>query len=78
VEAAPAPVGPRLLRLNADLKSARIVNPATIEFTYQSAARAIALLDRPPVTAQIDGEPAPVATPLLLPRGQHVVTITTR
>jgi hypothetical protein len=76
IEAAPAlPTGPRLLYLNADLKSARIAAPDTLEFTYQSQARAIALFDRPVRKMLIDGEDAPLD--LLLPRGQHVVTVTT-
>ena len=53
----------------------------TIEFTYQSASRAIAILSRAPVKLQIDGvdEALKLAGPatLLLPRGQHVVTLTT-
>jgi hypothetical protein len=67
--------------LNGDLKAARAVDANTSEFTYQSAARAIAILSRVPVKLQIDGaDEAPKwAGPytLLLPRGQHVVTLTT-
>jgi hypothetical protein len=75
IEAAPtAAPGPRLLYLNADLKAARIASSDSIEFTYQSQSRAIALFDRPARKIQIDGEDAPLS--LLLPRGQHVVTIT--
>src|SRR5207244_2568841 len=50
-----------------------------IEFSSQSASRAIPLLDRPPKSIQIDGADAPLSQPssLLLPRGQHVITITT-
>jgi len=76
IEAAPAVPGPRLLYLNADLKAARAVAADTIEFTYQSQARAIAMLDRPAIKVQIDGEDAGVS--LMLPRGQHVVTVVTR
>ena len=79
VEAAPDRAAPRLLHLNADLKTARITGPASIEFTYQSAARAIAILDRAPLRLKIDGaeqRPA-LAGPktLMLPRGQHNVAI---
>ena len=81
VEAADRSRGARLVRLNADLKVARAVNATTIEFSYQTTARAIAILDRPPLRTQIDGveEPLQTAGPntILLPRGQHVVTITT-
>jgi hypothetical protein len=81
VEPSDRPRGARLVRLNADLKAARAVNATTIEFAYQTTARAIAVLDRAPLRAQIDGseEPLQRAGPntILLPRGQHVVTITT-
>ena len=68
----------RLLRLNADLKAARIVDASTIEFSYESPSRAIAILDRSPSQVQLDGSPipAPQGPDLLLPRGQHVVTVT--
>ena len=81
VEPADRPLGALLLRLNADLKAARAVNATTIEFSYQTTARAIAILSRPPRRTQIDGaeEPLQRAGPntILLPRGQHVVTIST-
>jgi hypothetical protein len=81
VEPTDQPRGARLVRLNGDLKAARTVNATTIEFSYQTTARAIAILDRPPLRTQIDGaeEPLERAGPntILLPRGQHVVTITT-
>jgi hypothetical protein len=81
IEPAPANPGPRLVRLTGELKAARRLGAAGIEFSYQSSARAIAILDRPPKSLQIDGQrQAPsLAGPgtLLLPRGQHVVTLTT-
>jgi hypothetical protein len=79
LEAAPERAAPRLVRLNADLKTARISSPTAIEFSYQSTARAIAILDRPPLRLKIDGadERLKLAGPktLLLPRGQHSVVI---
>ena len=76
IESAPAaPPGPRLLYLNANLKSARVAASDTLEFSYESQSRAIALLDRPPRKIQVDGEDAPLS--LVLPRGQHVVTVVT-
>jgi hypothetical protein len=77
VEHAPAEAGPRLVHLNGDLKSAHVVDAATIEFTYLSSARAIAILDRTPVALEIDGvaTPAPNSSTLMLPRGQHVVSV---
>jgi hypothetical protein len=81
VEPAVRAAGPRLLQLNGDLKSARVVGAQTLEFTYQSPSRAIAILSRAPAKLQIDGsdETPKLAGPatLLLPRGQHVVTLTT-
>ena len=74
IEHAPASSSPRLLYLNADLKSAHSLSATRIEFSYQSASRAIAILDRPLKSIQIDGVDAPLT--LLLPRGQHVITIT--
>ncbi|MGB9455310.1 MAG: hypothetical protein WCB12_04665 [Bryobacteraceae bacterium] len=80
IETAPADSGPRLLRLNGDLKAARSIGPHSIEFSYQSAARAIAVFDGAPRTLEIDSIPATAdrAGPntLLLPRGQHIVTLT--
>jgi hypothetical protein len=75
IEAAPASTAPRLVHLNADLKSARIIDAITIEFTYQAATRAIAITDRPPTRLEIDGETVPMSSPLLLPRGQHLVRL---
>ncbi len=81
IEAATADAGPRLLRLNGELKAAHGIDAHSIEFTYQSAARAIAVLDRTPRAVEIDSVPAKAdrAGPntLLLPRGQHIVTLTT-
>ena len=81
IEPVPLPAGPRLVYLNGDLKAARAVDSHTVEFTYQSASHAIAMLSRTPVKLQIDGadEPLNLAGPatLLLPRGQHFVTLTT-
>ena len=72
--------GLRLVRLNAELRGARQVNAKSIEFSYVSGARAIAILDRRPLHVSIDGteEQVVFAGPntILLPRGQHIVTIT--
>jgi hypothetical protein len=81
VEPAMAAGGPRLVYLNGDLKAAVASGLHSLEFTYRSGARAIAILDRPPLKLQVDGveEALQLAGPLtlLLPRGQHVVTLTT-
>ena len=71
--------GLRLLRLNGDLKAARVLGPTAIEFSYQSTGRAIATFDRRPATVQIDGLPQSIAfagpMTVLLPRGQHVIAV---
>jgi hypothetical protein len=68
----------RLLRVNAELNSARYVDSSTVEFTYQSQCRAFVIVDRVVQSLEIDGQPAavPASTTLLLPKGQHVVTVT--
>jgi hypothetical protein len=71
--------GVRLVRLNAELQAARATSERSIEFSYESTARAIAVLDRPPRRVEIDGverspEHAGPAT-IFLPRGRHTVTL---
>jgi hypothetical protein len=79
VEPTPATAGLRLLRLNGFLKTARPAGDGGIEVTYESDARALAVLDRPPRRVEVDGSeiPAVLAGPrtLILPRGQHIVRI---
>jgi hypothetical protein len=69
-----------MVQLNADLQAARRVNATTLEFSYLSAGRAIAVFDRRPLHVVVDGaeESPQFAGPktILLPRGQHFVTIT--
>jgi hypothetical protein len=81
VEAAPATTGPRLVSLTAELRAVRPAGAHGIEFTYQSGARAIAIVSRKPIHLQIDGEEQALVlggpSTVLLPRGQHVVTLTT-
>jgi hypothetical protein len=63
------------------LKNARAIGSAEIEFTYESASRAIAVMDRHVRSVRVDGIAQPVqpADPnsVLLPCGQHIVTIAT-
>ena len=70
-----------MTHLNAELKAARAIGANGLEFSYQSGARAIAILDKAPRRVEIDGAagaPA-MAGPktLLLPRGQHIVKVET-
>ena len=69
----------RLLRLNGDLRGARALPDGLIEFSYHSDARAIAIFDRPPRQTVVDdtvfARESAGPNPLLLPRGEHAVTI---
>lgn len=79
VAAGVQPIPARLLRLNGDLRVARALPGPALEFTYQSSARTIALFDLQAHQVTIDGaivkpeRAGPHA--LLLPRGEHAVTI---
>jgi hypothetical protein len=72
--------GLHMVRLNAELQAARRVGANGVEFSYESSARAIAVFDRRPLKLLLDGtdEALQFAGPntILLPRGQHIVTIT--
>jgi len=79
----PADAAPplKVLALNANLRSAGATT-RTVEFAYQSSARALALVDKRPRVIEVDGELAKIevhdagsAYLLLLPRGQHLVSI---
>ena len=69
----------RIERFNGGLKSARTAGPDSIELTYESAARALAVLSRKVEGIQIDGVEATPALAgertVVLPRGQHLVTL---
>jgi hypothetical protein len=81
VEPGPNRIGPRLLYLDGELRAARSMDAKTLEFSYRSTARAIALFDRCPLKLQIDGADVSLmkagAATVLLPRGQHLVSIVT-
>ncbi|MBC8165937.1 MAG: hypothetical protein H7Y20_08700, partial [Bryobacteraceae bacterium] len=68
----------RVERLNADLRSASIKGAST-EFAYESGSRATALLNRKPSVVEIDGQAVEPQwfgeLTLVLPRGQHVITL---
>jgi hypothetical protein len=82
VAAATEEVPLRLLDLNAELHSA-LTRRGGLEFTYRSAARTLAVLDRRPRRVQVDGvavsDPVVLAGPdaytVVLPRGQHWVVV---
>lgn len=72
---------PRVLDFNGELKGARVLSGGSVEIAYQSVSRAFAVLERKPVKVEIDGAATPVRVAgdrtLVLPRGQHLVTIQT-
>jgi hypothetical protein len=77
IEPSAKPPAMRLLDLNGELKSAA-ATATGLEFAYQSRARAMALLDHLPRNVEIDGveaRPRFIGNVLLLPRGQHLVTL---
>lgn len=78
VEAGAESRAPKVLRVNADVRSARVRSESAVEFSYESKGRAMAVLDRTPERVEIDGAEAraPGSKTLMLPRGQHVVVIT--
>jgi len=77
IQPAPTHAGIRLLDFNGELISAS-AHDDSIEFAYRSSAQALAVLQRAPQRVEIDGAEAhpPInGAVLLLPRGQHLVTI---
>jgi hypothetical protein len=85
IEASPAQIPLRVLDFNGDLKSAS-VQGGSVDVAYASSGRAIAILDRRPVSVEIDGavakpailEAGPGRFAVLLPRGQHLITFCAR
>jgi hypothetical protein len=77
IETADAATPLRVLDLNGDLRSARVIEGG-IEFAYQSSSRGMALLDRAPGRVELDGadfRTVMVGNTLVLPRGQHIVSL---
>jgi len=82
IEPAPKDSSLRIVDFNGDLHSAN-ASPQDLQFSYQSNARALALLNARPRKIEIDGAIAGEKLPesgasfvLTLPRGQHVVELT--
>jgi hypothetical protein len=78
IEAGKQPPAVWITSFNGDVTSAEVAG-RSIELSYTSGTRAVAVLNRKPVRVEIDGAAgAPeVAGPtaIFLPRGQHVATI---
>jgi hypothetical protein len=82
METAPAASGLRVLDFNGELRSAERAGQSSVELSYECASRALALVDRKPSRLEIDGADTPLTFlesgdrySVLLPRGQHLVTI---
>jgi len=66
----------RILDFNGDLRDAAIRPDGSVQFLYESASRALAILDPLPQYLEIDGKavaPEILGRTLVLPRGQHEV-----
>ncbi len=70
-----------MVDFNGDLRTASVVTDG-LRFTYESSARALAILNARPRKFEIDGAPHdPILHPsgqgfvLTLPRGHHVVQL---
>ena len=66
----------RIEDFNGALKSA-VWNTRGVEFTYESAARVFCRLSKAPASVEVDGETMPLlaGSQIVLPRGQHFVTL---
>jgi hypothetical protein len=78
------PQAVRLLDFNGVLEAAQALPGRKLEVTYKSSSRAVAVLDRAPIRLEVDGADAKFTVldasdghAVLLPRGQHIVTVTT-
>ena len=83
LESSPKDVGTKLVDFNGKLRSAGAA-PSGLDFSYESNSRAIATVDRRPDTIELDGAPAkPLVLEsganfiIVLPRGQHLVRVST-
>jgi len=83
-ETAPDSSLPHVLDFNGELRSAERTDDSTIELSYENSSRALVLIDRKPTRLEIDAAgaaltflPCDKCYSLLLPRGQHLVTIHT-
>jgi hypothetical protein len=77
IEPAAKAIALKILDFNGELKSAKVVADG-VEFAYRSSSRALATLEHPPHKIEIDGaetNPDMIGNVLILPRGQHLVTL---
>ncbi|HZU29248.1 MAG TPA: hypothetical protein VFA04_27245, partial [Bryobacteraceae bacterium] len=74
IEAAARETPVRVLDFNGTIRSANATSKG-VEFAYESASRAIAVLSAPAARVEVDGFPVEASGAILtLPRGQHLVT----
>ena len=67
----------RIFDFNGDLRSAAST-ASGLEFSYRSSSRALVRLDHEPKTLDVDGQsekPVMIGSVLVLPKGQHLVTL---
>jgi hypothetical protein len=73
---------PAIRYLNADLRSAHVLDSGTVEVSYQSSSRALVILDRAPTELKVNGRPSPVSLAgphtMFLPAGSNTVRIVFR
>ena len=76
IEAGGAEPGLRVEDFNGSLKSA-VWSSRGVELTYESSARVFCRLSKAPVSVEVDGEVLAVGpgVQVVLPRGQHIVTM---
>jgi hypothetical protein len=78
LEAGSKPAALRITGFNGELKSASVTSTG-LQFAYTSSARALATVDRVPRRVEVDGAEVPAqisGNVIVLPRGQHLVTLT--
>jgi hypothetical protein len=73
---------PSIRYLNADLRSAHVIDSETVEISYQSSSRGLVILNGTPIQLKANGRPAPVSLAgpqtLFLPAGSNTVRISIR
>jgi len=82
IQPAPESTAARVLDFNGDLRSAELVAGSGVELSYESSSRALAIVNRKPTSLEIDGADSKLdfltsekSYTVILPRGQHLVTI---
>jgi hypothetical protein len=79
IEAGKVMPATRVVNFNGELESADVIEGRSVELSYKSAPRAVAVLNRRPISVEVDGAASALQTAgptaVFLPRGQHVVTI---